>query len=46
MIEMEICWEEWSRRVKENLELWLQSHHREFSVLEKEGDWPKGEGPL
>ena len=43
---METCWEEWSRREKENLELRLQRHHRELSVLEKEGERPKGKEPL
>ena len=45
-MEMEMCLEEWSKRVKENLEPWLRRHHREFSVLEKEGKWPKGKAPL
>ena len=45
-IEMDMCWEEWSKRENEKLELRLQRHQKEFSELEKEGERPKGEEPL
>lgn len=44
--EIEMCWEELSTREKDRLEFLLQRHHREFSKLENEGEYPEGKRPI